>query len=223
MLPRIANFDDFDPLTLEPGSASSWCAPGEPLPAEPIWSSCQAARRRSPISRFCATGWDIDIAAHARRGGRVLGLCGGYQMLGRGLPIRKGRKGRPASRRALACSTSRPSDRRQEAWRGRGPSASPMRALRRLRNAYRPDERPGFACAVAAIRRRPAMARCRRMVASRAPMSMGFSATTAARRLARTLGARSDLAYEAAIEGTLDDLAAHLERISTWTAAQPAR
>ena len=57
-----------------------------------------------------AEGWDVDIAAHLRRGGQVLGLCGGYQMLGRRLiadPDLWASKGRPAKSKGSACSTFR--------------------------------------------------------------------------------------------------------------------
>ena len=37
---------------------------------------------RGDLAFLRAQGWDIDLLAHHRRGGRVLGLCGGYQMLG---------------------------------------------------------------------------------------------------------------------------------------------
>ncbi len=63
--------------------ASIWCRPAARCP-RPISSCCRARNRPSPISAFLREqGWHIDIAAHVRRGGRVLGLCGGYQMLGR--------------------------------------------------------------------------------------------------------------------------------------------
>ena len=54
-------------------------------------------------------GWDIDILAHRRRGGAVLGICGGYQMLGQAIADFAGIEGPPGlRRRASACSTSRP-------------------------------------------------------------------------------------------------------------------
>ena len=70
VLPRIANFDDLDPLRLEPDVAVTIVPRGRSLPAMPTWSSCRAPRRPSPTSpALRAEGWDIDIAAHrpARR------------------------------------------------------------------------------------------------------------------------------------------------------------
>jgi hypothetical protein len=54
-------------------------------------------------------GWDIDLLAHVRSGGRVLGICGGYQMLGRALSDPEGIEGPPQSVRGWACSMSQPS------------------------------------------------------------------------------------------------------------------
>ncbi len=83
-LPRIANFDDLDPLRMESGVGLRFVQPGEPIPAEArlviIPGSKSTMADLAALRREC---WDIDLAAHLRRGGHVLGLCGGYQMLGR--------------------------------------------------------------------------------------------------------------------------------------------
>ncbi|HEY0438745.1 MAG TPA: cobyric acid synthase, partial [Xanthobacteraceae bacterium] len=84
MLSRIANFDDLDPLAAEPSVEVIFVRPGEALP-EGI-SVVIVPGSKSTLGDLAflrAQGWDIDIAAHVRRGGHVLGLCGGYQMLGR--------------------------------------------------------------------------------------------------------------------------------------------
>ena len=82
-LPRIANFDDFDPLRLEPGVEVMFCPPGTPLPGDADLIVLPGSKATLADLHFLkAQGWDIDIKAHARRGGAVLGLCGGYQMLG---------------------------------------------------------------------------------------------------------------------------------------------
>ena len=86
LLPRIANFDDFDPLRAEPACGCVSRARGAPLPAADL-VILPGTKRPSPTSALRAEGWDIDILAHVRRGGRVLGICGGYQMLGRTSPI----------------------------------------------------------------------------------------------------------------------------------------
>ena len=83
MLSRIANFDDFDPLQLEPNVRLVFVRPGEPLPVADLVILPGSKATIADLAFFREQGWAIDLLAHARRGGRVLGVCGGYQMLGR--------------------------------------------------------------------------------------------------------------------------------------------
>jgi adenosylcobyric acid synthase len=83
ILPRIANFDDFDPLKLEPDVRLLMVGPGEPLPLCDLVILPGSKATIPDLAFFRAQGWDIDLYAHVRRGGRVLGICAGYQMLGR--------------------------------------------------------------------------------------------------------------------------------------------
>jgi adenosylcobyric acid synthase len=83
MFPRIANLDDFDPLREEPGVRLVMVPPESPLPADAALVILPGTKATIADLQFMrAQGWDIDLAAHIRRGGRVLGICGGYQMLG---------------------------------------------------------------------------------------------------------------------------------------------
>lgn len=83
MLSRIANFDDFDPLRLEPQVHLHMVPPGKPIPASASLIIIPGTKATIADLKFLrAQGWDIDIAAHVRRGRHVLGICGGYQMLG---------------------------------------------------------------------------------------------------------------------------------------------
>ena len=83
MLSRIANFDDADPLRLDPGIDFRWIPPGTPLPRETDLVILFGTKSTIGDLRFLREqGWDHDIIAHARTGGRVLGICGGFQMLG---------------------------------------------------------------------------------------------------------------------------------------------
>ncbi|WP_322096797.1 cobyric acid synthase [Pelagibius sp.] len=85
-LARIANFDDFDPLIAEPDVAVDFVAPGRALPGDADLVILPGSKATlADLAFFRAQGWDLDLAAHLRRGGRVLGLCAGYQMLGRRL------------------------------------------------------------------------------------------------------------------------------------------
>ena len=84
MLARIANFDDLDPLKLEPGVTLVMVPPGEALPGDAALVILPGSKSTTGDLAFLrAQGWDMDIAAHLRRGGHLLGICGGYQMLGR--------------------------------------------------------------------------------------------------------------------------------------------
>ncbi|WP_292531063.1 cobyric acid synthase [Methylocystis sp.] len=84
LLPHIANFDDLDPLKAEPGVRVIFLKDGEPLPPETQLVILPGSKATiADLTALRASGWDIDILAHARRGGRVFGVCGGYQMLGR--------------------------------------------------------------------------------------------------------------------------------------------
>ncbi len=84
ILPHIANFDDLDPLDAEPSVDLVRVRPGTALPGDADLILLPGSKATiADLAALRAAGFDIDIAAHVRRGGRVLGLCGGYQMLGR--------------------------------------------------------------------------------------------------------------------------------------------
>jgi adenosylcobyric acid synthase len=84
ILPHIANFDDLDPLDAEPAVEVVRVRPGSALPADAGLVLLPGSKATiADLAALRTAGFDIDIAAHARRGGFVLGLCGGYQMLGR--------------------------------------------------------------------------------------------------------------------------------------------
>ena len=85
-LSRIANFDDLDPLTAEAGVTVDIIEAGSPLPGDADVVLLPGSKATiADLKYFRAQGWDVDLAAHVRRGGKVVGLCGGYQMLGRRL------------------------------------------------------------------------------------------------------------------------------------------
>ena len=97
-LSRIANFDDLDPLRLERDVAVRFIAPGEALPGDADLVLLPGSKATLADLRFFREqGWDIDLAAHRRRGGAILGLCGGYQMLGKRLSDPQGIEGPPES------------------------------------------------------------------------------------------------------------------------------
>jgi adenosylcobyric acid synthase len=94
LLPRIANFDDLDPLRAEPGIDLVMVRPGQPLPCESSLIILPGSKATIADLEFLRQeGWDIDILAHRRQGGRILGICGGYQMLGRSIADPAGLEG----------------------------------------------------------------------------------------------------------------------------------
>ena len=83
-LPRIANFDDLDPLAAEPSVDLRMITNGTAIPADTDLILLVGSKSTiADLADLRTAGWDIDIAAHIRRGGHVMGLCGGYQMLGK--------------------------------------------------------------------------------------------------------------------------------------------
>ncbi len=96
--PRVSNFDDFDPLRLEPDVDLVFVRPGEPIPGDCALVILPGSKATiADLAALRETGWDIDLAAHVRRGGRVLGICGGYQMLGRRVADPAGVEGPPGA------------------------------------------------------------------------------------------------------------------------------
>jgi adenosylcobyric acid synthase len=91
MLSRMANFDDADPLRLEPSVDFQFVPPGKALPRDADLVVLFGTKSTIGDLQFLREqGWDHDIIAHARSGGRVLGICGGYQMLGKRITDAKG-------------------------------------------------------------------------------------------------------------------------------------
>jgi adenosylcobyric acid synthase len=215
MLPRIANFDEFDPLRLEPGVRLMMLRPGEPIPAEARLVILPGSKATvADLAFLRAQGWDVDIAAHRRRGGRVLGVCGGYQMLGVRLADPEGVEGSPGEAAGLGLLDVET-------------IMSGDKILTRVRGTCLDNGAPfggyemhigrtsGPACARPLVR----FADGRHDGAISADGRVmgvyvhGLFAEDAQRAAwLASLGARSDLDYELAVERTLDELAAHLAR-----------
>lgn len=102
VLSHIANFDDLDPLAAEPAVELVLTRPGQALPGDARLVIVPGSKATlSDLRAFREAGFDIDISAHLRRGGAVLGLCGGYQMLGRALRDPDGIEGPPGEAAGL--------------------------------------------------------------------------------------------------------------------------
>jgi adenosylcobyric acid synthase len=130
ILPHIANFDDLDPLEAEPAVDLVRVRPGTPLPGNADLVLLPGSKATiADLAALHAAGFDIDIAAHRRRGGSVLGLCGGYQMLGRAIADPDGIEGPPGKVEGLGLidvETVLSSDKRLEAVRGTTSDGTPF-------------------------------------------------------------------------------------------------
>ncbi|WEK03116.1 MAG: cobyric acid synthase [Candidatus Devosia phytovorans] len=212
-LPRIANFDDLDPLRAEPNVNVVMVQPGDAIPRHADWVILPGSKStRADLAALRANGWDIDIAAHHRAGGRVLGICGGYQMLGRTIADPHGVEGPPGTSEGLGLLDLET-------------TLTPVKQLRveQAQHVASGEAISGYHMhmgeTVGADRARPfAMVD----VAGEGAVSQdgrvmgtylhGLFASDGFRRAMLGSLASPDLAYEASVEQTLDDLAAHLEK-----------
>lgn len=102
MLSRIANFDDADPLKLEPNVDFQWVPPGSAIPRDATLIILFGTKSTlADLAFLKAQNWHHDIIAHANTGGHVLGICGGYQMLGHRVRDPEGHDGIPGDAEGL--------------------------------------------------------------------------------------------------------------------------
>jgi adenosylcobyric acid synthase len=215
LLPRIANFDDLDPLRAEPGVDLILVRPGQPLPRDAALILLPGSKATlADLAFLRGQGWDIDILAHHRHGGHVLGLCGGYQMLGRHIADPQGHEGPPGEAPGLGLldvDTVLAGDKRLAGAAG-SEIASGM-AVRGYEMHLGATSGPGLARAMLELGGRAEGA-----VSADGRVSgcylHGLFASDPFRRafLARLGAASSGLQYEMLIESVLDRLADHLEQ-----------
>ncbi len=105
-LPRISNATDCDPLRLHPELAFRYVGPGEAIPPADLIVLPGSKAVRADLEWLRAQGWEAAIARHLRYGGKLIGLCGGLQMLGRALHDPLGLEGAPGSAPGGSSSTS---------------------------------------------------------------------------------------------------------------------
>lgn len=94
-LPRISNHTDFDPLRLHPQVALSFIRADQPIPAADVIMLPGSKSTASDLEWLKRQGWDKAIQRHLRYGGKVLGICGGFQMLGEWVDDPDGLEGKP--------------------------------------------------------------------------------------------------------------------------------
>jgi len=100
-LPRIANHTDFDPLRRHPQVRFEFVGPGRPIPPADLMVLPGSKSVRSDLEWLRAQGWEPAIRRHLRYGGRLIGICGGFQMLGEAIHDPQGLEGPPGSSRGL--------------------------------------------------------------------------------------------------------------------------
>ena len=100
-LPRISNATDFDPLRLHPQVDFHYCGPGETPPPADLIILPGSKSVRDDLAWLRATGWDQTIRRHLRYGGRLMGICGGFQMLGMRIDDPHGIEGPPGGSAGL--------------------------------------------------------------------------------------------------------------------------
>jgi adenosylcobyric acid synthase len=213
-LPRIANFDDLDPLRMEPGVSVVIVPPGRPIPAEARLVLIPGSKSTiADLAFLRAQGWDIDIAAHVRRGGHVLGLCGGYQMLGRTIADPQGLEGPPGTVPGLgllAVDTELTPDKTTVSVTGRHVATG--EAVHGYEIHLGRTEGADGVRPFLELEGRPDGARSADGRIAGTYVHGLFAADGFRRAFLAGLGARpSNLAYEAEVEAILDALAAHLE------------
>ncbi|MBE7733894.1 cobyric acid synthase [Devosia sp. CC-YST696] len=212
-LPRIANFDDLDPLRAEPGVTLTLVQPGNAMPRHADLIILPGSKAtRADLEFLRANGWDIDIAAHHRAGGFVLGICGGYQMLGRQIADPDGIEGAPGTSPGLGLLDL-------------DTVLAPVKQLRVEAAIHAPSgenltgyhmhmgvtEGPARAIPFARVGAEPegAISADGRIMGT---YLHGLFAADGFRRAFLGQPASADLAYEAGIEAVLDGLARHLEK-----------
>ena len=83
VLPRISNHTDFDPLRVLPDVQLTFVGPGDMPPAADLVILPGSKSVRADLAHLRAQGWEPYLQRHLRYGGKLMGLCGGFQMLGK--------------------------------------------------------------------------------------------------------------------------------------------
>jgi adenosylcobyric acid synthase len=214
-LPRLSNFDDLDPLAAEPDVALDIVSSGRPLPGDADLVILPGSKATlADLAALRAAGWDVDLAAHVRRGGAVLGICGGMQMLGRRIADPDGVEGPPGEAAGLGfleLETTLGGEKRLVEIEG--VEIASGEKIRGYEMHVGRSEGAGLARPMLDLGGRPDGAR------SAAGRIMGcyvhglFAADGFRHAFLARLRERaaSGVVYEAEVEGTLDALAEHLE------------
>jgi adenosylcobyric acid synthase len=213
ILPHIANFDDLDPLEAEPAVELVRVRPGAALPGDADLILIPGSKATiADLTALRAAGFDIDIAAHRRRGGAVLGLCGGYQMLGRSVADPGGIEGPPGETPGLGLidvATTLSDAKRLEPVRGTTADGMPFSGYEMHMGVTEGPDRARPFAQLADGSPEGAVSPDGRVVGT---YIHGLFADDRQRAawLARFGAGKANIAYDDLVERTLDALAAHL-------------
>ena len=213
LLPHIANFDDLDPLDAEPSVDLVRVRPGNALPGDADLIVLPGSKATiADLAALRQAGFDVDIVAHLRRGGSVLGLCGGYQMLGRAVHDPEGIEGAPGTAAGLGLldvETTLANEKRLEKIEGTSSDGAPFTGYEmHMGLTAGPDCARPFA-RLADGNAEGAMSASGRVIGT---YIHGLFADDRQRAawLARFTPGGTAIAYDALVDDTLDTLAAHL-------------
>ncbi|MCL4158576.1 UNVERIFIED_CONTAM: hypothetical protein GTU68_035275 [Idotea baltica] len=213
-LSRIANFDDLDPLRAEPDLNVEMLPPSKPIPGDATLVIIPGSKStRGDLAFLREQGWDIDLMAHRRRGGMILGLCGGYQMLGKTIIDREGIEGSPGESVGLGMLDL-------------STEMTPQKSLTRILAVDLASGEPasGYEIHIGRTegpdRERPLFRIGQQMEGAQSPDGrvLGtylhglFAEDGFRRKFLGRIGAHSSANYGTEVDATLDTLAAHLEK-----------
>jgi adenosylcobyric acid synthase len=213
ILPHIANFDDLDPLDAEPAVEVVRVRPGTALPGDADLILLPGSKATiADLEALRAAGFHIDIAAHRRRGGTVLGLCGGYQMLGHTVADTDGIEGPPATVEGLGLldvETTLSNDKRLEPVSGTTSDGVPFSGYEMHMGVTEGHDRARPFARLADGSPEGAISADGRVIGT---YVHGLFADDRQRTawLQRFGAGPADVIYEGLVEQTLDALAAHL-------------
>ncbi|MDI3337514.1 cobyric acid synthase [Defluviimonas aestuarii] len=212
-LSRIANFDDLDPLKLEPSVSLTMVRAGEPLPGDTTLVIIPGSKStRGDLAFLREQGWDLDLGGHIRRGGHVLGICGGYQMLGQSIADPEGIEGPAGEDKGLGLldvATVMTPDKRLTRTRAiHAVSGAPMEGYEiHIGRTEGPDRARPFAV----VDGMPEGATSSDGRISGSYLHGMFTGDAFRAAFLERLGAASTASYGTGVEATLDALADHME------------
>ncbi|GAA6164784.1 cobyric acid synthase [Pelagimonas sp. KU-00592-HH] len=213
-LSRIANFDDLDPLSQEDGVRLTMLRAGQPIPSDTDLVIIPGSKStRGDLAFLREQGWDVDLQAHVRRGGHVLGICGGYQMLGHRVHDPEGIEGPAGETVGLGLldleTTMTPDKRLTET---NAVHAASGQAFTGYEIHIGRTEGPARARPFAHVDGAPEGATSTNGKVSGSYLHGMFRDDGFRKAWLSALGAdTSDVGYEASVEAVLDDLADHME------------